>query len=130
MGNYSIECYPKFGRQNGNTTPIAAAILTFFDKNGINFSEPVVYLNSSQILGNFPPTPTLNVVFNMLPLMSDFVSYTLFEPETNMFLAFEKTFSKSQPWYSYKLYSYKGKSVYVRGWFKTHKKKKGHKFYV
>ena len=29
MGNYSIECYPKFGRQNRNTIPIAAAIHTF-----------------------------------------------------------------------------------------------------
>ena len=57
---------------------------TFFYKNGIKLSEPVVFLNSSQIFGNVPPTPIPKVELKMLLLMSDFLVILC------LFLAFKK----------------------------------------
>ena len=88
-------------------------IHTFFYKNTINFSEPQIFLNSKQLFDDFPAIPTPNYMLKMLLLICPFRLRTLFPQKTNISHFFEKSSTKSQPRYSYKLDSYKKKRVYA-----------------
>ena len=91
--------------------PVATKQVTyfFFYKNTINFSKPQIFLNSKPLFDDFPAIPTPNYMLKMLLLICPFRLRTLFPQKTNISHFFEKSSTKSQPRYSYKLDSYKKK---------------------
>ena len=85
----------------------------FFYKNGEIFSEPRIFLTCISYLSDFRPTLPEFYVLKMIVSILRFIWNRLLSSKTSISSFSENIFTKSQPRYSYRVYSNKKKRV---GW--------------